>query len=197
MRIVVSGCFAAVLGLLVSGCGSDNKSGASCSSVTACGGDIVGTWQIDHVCLPPPAVSAPSSCPTATISVSGLDGSGTFVFGADGSLQNTLSVTFTETVTFPPSCISEAQCASAMTQLGMTTGVTSATCSYAAGSGCSCVAKLKVDDSSSGSYKVSGSNVTFSSPGSADSPGSYCVVGTKLNVQSTQDGQTATFSASR
>jgi hypothetical protein len=78
----------------------DAGSGA-CHDYTPCGGDVVGSWDIE-VCADPPLLGLRSFCPAATET---LTMTGTADFRADGTMSTTLSVR-TET-DLPASCVAQ------------------------------------------------------------------------------------------
>jgi hypothetical protein len=63
--------------------GSDSESAASCGKVTACGGDIVGTWKVVAACSNgSSAAPSNSTCPGET-DTSSVTASGTATFNSD------------------------------------------------------------------------------------------------------------------
>ena len=199
MRTFSIGFLCLVLGVVVTGCGSDDGGGgsASCNAASACGGNIVGTWHISNVCLPPVDVPPPDTCPSGKISVPNPTATGTITFADDGTMTTAVTTTFKESVSFPVSCYNEAQCTQFAAVAQQQDGVTGATCAFNATSGCSCSLTLSSDDTSSGTYTVSGSNITTSSAGSPDDNGTYCVSGSTLSVRQTDADGTTTIIATK
>ena len=199
MNTFTSSIFSVALGVMLSSCGGRNTgSSAACTPITACGGDIVGTWHIQKTCLPTLTPEVPTNCPTAKLNVTSLVGTGTLTFGADGTTQNVLSGTFSETADFPTSCFDQAQCTQEATALGAGPGVTSASCTFDATSGCSCSLTDTTSNTANGTYSVGGTNVTLVTPGQPDETDSYCVSGSTFSMQSTgADGQITTIVATR
>jgi hypothetical protein len=78
----------------------DAGSGA-CHDYTPCGGDVVGSWDIE-VCADPPLLGLRSFCPAAAET---LTMTGTADFRADGTMSTTLSV-LVET-NLPASCVAQ------------------------------------------------------------------------------------------
>lgn len=144
-----------------------------------------------------PATAPMSSCPNETVHVSSTSTSGTLTFNADMTYTVSLTVSVSEAVTVPLSCLGSGVTATC-DELAMVfnsgifgdAGTSSATCSMS-GSNCDCNVALSVESGASGTYAVSGSTLTTMSSGSTGS-GSYCVQGNTLNVIGTPDGGSMT-----
>lgn len=160
----------------------------ACEAIAPCGGDLVGTWQVQKYCSPTAQPSANSSglCAGSSIEISPAMLTGTITFNADKTMSSAVALTFDESAKFPPSCYTEAQCADFATSLASEANVTDAKCSYAAASGCSCSLHYGGPQTSSGTYEVSGNRVTISN-GNSTKPevDEFCVSGNTASVQST------------
>jgi hypothetical protein len=155
------------------GCGSDSasqsgKSPPSCSSFSACGGDLTGTWNIASGC-PSDAVLKTTSdsleiCAAATTSVVIL-ASGTLSF--DGKGQETQDVTENVAVTslVPASCVNPgSDCAATKAQVSaMFTNATDVVCN-AVSAGCACTYDLDGPAREELSVVTSGSTFTETNP---------------------------------
>ncbi len=80
---------------------------ASCENVTACGGDVTGTWAVAGSCLP---VSGDTditgfglNCPGGPME-GAFEVSGTITFGADGKVTDNTITTGEGVVAMPPAC---------------------------------------------------------------------------------------------
>src|SRR5581483_11063357 len=98
-------------GAVGGGAGGDSTGaggGTSCTNVSACGGSVVGTWNVTSSCLQVSgslAVSmAGAGCPSAPITGS-LTVTGTFTANADGTYSDGTITSGTEQFTLQPSCL--------------------------------------------------------------------------------------------
>jgi hypothetical protein len=199
--------------LVVAACSSGANDAASCGKVPACGGNIVGTWKIVGACAV--GTSSSMSVPgcagsTATSGPASVTG-GTLTFNADSTFTASITEAAHQTLTIPANCLtsgpvtescSELQTSFRSTAMGFDAGEQSlsVTCTAASG-GCTCsVSADAMTLSQSGTYTVSGNDLTFytnevagSSPvgGAAAVPatgGSYCVQGDTLHLISPTNG---------
>ena len=197
------------------GMGGDTGLGggpATCTNVTACGGDVVRTWTVTGSCLAvsgqvdvsafglgcnnQPGVDFPLTQPTVTGS---LEVAGTFTVNGDGTVADNTTTTGTVTFVFSGYCLEGATCASCArlaTVIFPSLGYASATCeedpnsvaSPGCGNGCTCTAT--VDQSGGMGLVTSDASATSTyTPAGSDftvNPGdlqySYCVSGTALTV---------------
>jgi len=79
----------------------DDAGSGACHDYTPCGGDLVGSWDID-ICADPPFMGLRTFCPAATET---LTMTGTADFRADGTMSSTLTVA-TDT-NLPASCVAQ------------------------------------------------------------------------------------------
>ena len=152
------------------GAGGTSTGGAGpdlCANVTACGGDVVGTWDVTGSCLAvsgqvdvsasglncnsQPGVDFPLTQPTVTGS---LQVAGTFTVNADGTVADNTTTTGTVTFVFSGYCregaATCASCARLATVIFPSLGYASATCeedpnsvaSPGCGNGCTCTATV-------------------------------------------------------
>jgi hypothetical protein len=155
--------------------------------VTGCGGDIVGTWQVQSFCESNVTsdTSATSFCPSATVSTSGVTASGTLTFGSDNSYSTALTLSGDLLYTLPNSCLTSygATCAQLSASADLTgTGFTAVTCQQA-GANCNCDFTLApTTDPASGAYVISGTSVTLNSTAGDTSEDAYCATDTELQI---------------
>jgi hypothetical protein len=169
--------------------------GSTCPTVTACGGDLVGDWTIQQTCLTAATKALEAICAGASFTIEKLTATGTSSFKADGSMVSSALISFTETVHFPASCYTEADCTTYAASLSAAPTVTNAHCQYDVGTGCSCSANSTQLSMSSGTYRVQGSNVTITDKASGKmGVDSFCVSGNTLSLyQASADGISTTM----
>ena len=161
-----------------------SNGGSTCAAITPCGGDLVGTWMIQDVCLSATALDTGSAaCSGATFNLTPFSATGSISFKADNTMVSSAVISFHETVNYPPSCYTEAQCTAFVDLLSTQASVSNAHCSYDAGTGCSCSLDSTQPSMSSGTYQIQGSNVTIMTTGS-DKVGvdEFCVSGDTLRL---------------
>ena len=171
-----------------------------CTGITACGGDVVGTWTASSPCLKLSGnldISAagldPAACVNPTISGT-LMVSGTWTANSNGTYTDGTTTTGDVQIELPAGCLKLSgtmvtcdRIAAPLTGVGFE----SANCqSAAAGGGCTCTAKinqkggaglLSPDPQAEGNYKTSGNSLTMA-VGIADANYDYCVSGNQLTL---------------
>jgi len=170
--------------------------GASCSNVTACGGDLTGTWTVKSSCL---KVSGNldlslfgAGCPLGPVT-GDLTVTGTWTVNADGTYSDDTVTSGTEQITLGPSCLvissTKVTCAGAGSLL-TSLGYMSLTCTSAADGGCNCtgtvhqtggIGLVVPSPSTAGSTTRAGNVVTVSGD-SGDAHYDYCVSGNTLTM---------------
>ena len=186
-----------------SGGSSTGGSGQMCTNVTACSGNVAGTWTVNSSCL---TISG-------TLDVSGL-GVGCTTVGASGSLHVTGSVnlkgdgsyadntttTGTEQLTLGKACLTIS--GTTTTCNGITgplsaLGFESVTCTSSSDGGCNCTGTVNqmgglgyvsVNASATGGYTTSGSTLTYD----GSMKYSTCVSGNTLTVTPQSPNTTGT-----
>jgi non-reducing end alpha-L-arabinofuranosidase len=172
-----------------SGAGGGSGGGeASCSDVTPCGGEVVGTWTVTSSCL---TVSGSLDlslfgfgCTSAPVTGS-LQVTGTWTANADGTYSDDTHTSGSEQFTLAPACLTVSStpvtCDGAASFLAVL-GYSSVTCTDAASGGCSCsgtvrqsgsMGAVSISPSASGSYASAGNAVTPA----GGAPYAYCVSG--------------------
>jgi len=172
---------------------SSGGEAGSCSNVSACGGDVVGTWTVVSSCL---SVTGQMDmavigleCTSATVTGS-LQVTGTWTANSNGTYSDHTTTTGVEHLTLPASCLQISGTTTTCDRIGGVltgAGYDSVSCTAAASGGCTCSATVKqtgwmgmvsFDASTSGEYTTSGTEVTLDS----EARYSFCVAGTKLNM---------------
>ncbi len=167
--------------------------GASCSAVTSCGGNVVGTWTATSSCLnvtgqadlSPLGVGCTSAPVTGSLWVTG-----TWSANSDGTYSDNTTTSGNEQLELPASCLNitgtPVTCdgiAEAIPSLGYA----AATCTTAAGGGCACsatvqqtggIAFVSASAPTSGTSMTSGDVITTSD----GTKYSYCVSGTTMTL---------------
>ncbi len=189
------------------GANGDAGVNTSCPAFTACGGNIVGTWHYVSGC----GLFSSSTCASETFMTMTVAGSqATYTFGSGGAFSSTVSGSVNEMLRYALSCISgvtDAGIPQACADLqnlyrdiaaepdagSATVRLTSATCSAGGNQTCDCALVLTYlsPQTTSGSYTVSGNQVTvtITNPapdggvGGSESPVEYCVSGNTLTLR--------------
>ena len=174
----------------VSSGGSTGTGGAgtSCPDVTACGGNLVGTWTVTSSCL---KVSgnldlslAGAGCPSTPVT-GDLQVTGSWTANSDGTYVDNTTTSGTEQFKLAPSCLvissTPVSCSGAAGLL-TSLGYSSLTCPSTADGGCNCIGTIQQTGgiglvspapSTSGNYTPSGTQITVSGD-SGDTHYSYC-----------------------
>jgi Alpha-L-arabinofuranosidase B, catalytic len=174
--------------------GAGGAATASCSNVTPCGGNAVGTWNVTSSCLKVDGSVDISGigvgCKSAKVT-GALTVTGSWTANADGTYTDKTTTSGTETLELPVECLSFSGLTITCDGLnGPMAGVgySEVSCGPAAtGGGCTCAAKVQqtggigvvsVDPQKSGNYKTDANVLT--SDGTTKYP--YCVSGSTLTL---------------
>jgi hypothetical protein len=196
--VLAAGCSSQSIGPMGSG-GAGAASSDECTPIAACGGNLVGTWHVQQGCFPALAPSV-STCSSAVVTLSAVSLSGTLTYNADNTMKSALQGSFTEAAQFPNPCYTQTQCNDFPAAADAEPGVSGATCSYDATTGCACSLMDSLGSTSTGTYQVAGTNVTTTTDGHPSPPeiDNFCVSGNTLTLQSTDsDGMITTITATR
>lgn len=206
-RAIRMGVLAAMSSCFLS-CGGDDDSTSNgndlgdCEAVEACGGNPVGDWTVDEVCVSDPkklfaALVGDQACASSLTDVGDITGSGNYNLRDDMMAVSTLVVAATAEFAFTDACVkaigiansAASECAKIQTELTSdpSSGVKSATCA-ASGSTCNCTIASEVSLAGDGSYTVSGNNISIRN---LTQP--FCVSGNNLELQTTTMGVTSTL----
>jgi non-reducing end alpha-L-arabinofuranosidase len=184
---------------------------ASCSNVSACGGNVVGTWTVTSSCLNVSgnldASSLGLGCKSIPVAGS-LQVTGTWTANSDGTYADNTTTTGNEQLSVPAACLqisgTSTTCDGIIGPL-QATGYASLSCTNAAGGGCTCAGTVQQSDwagivsysaSSNGSYATASNVLTLDSGITVDTAlYSYCVSSGKMTwtPQSTSPTLTGTI----
>jgi hypothetical protein len=158
----------------------------SCSTFTACGGDVKGTWNVSGGCVSSDLFkAAKAQCAGITESAVVFQARGNVTADATTITRNT-EVKFTAKLAIPSDC--KAKVGGACATVGSAlifAGLQTATCTDdAATSGCNCDVGDTITDSSSNVYVTAGNTLTTGSGASARTF-DYCAAGSKLTYLET------------
>jgi len=168
---------------------------ASCSSVTACGGDLAGTWVAAGSCLP---VSGQANmagfglgCTAAPVTGT-LEVSGAWTAKLDGTFTDTTTTSGDSEIQLPPDCLNVSGTVTTCDRLDgalQALGYASVTCADAASGGCTCTGTVQqtggmgfvvLGAPAGGSYTTANNVITTAGRNPRDY--SYCVSGNRLTV---------------
>jgi non-reducing end alpha-L-arabinofuranosidase len=185
--------------------GATNGAGApaaSCSSVTPCGGNVVGSWKVTSSCLKLSGdmdVSLASlGCPTVPVTGS-LTTTGTFVANADGTFSDNTVTTGSATFPLARACLSISSVERTCEQISSifeALGWKSSTCSETNGQ-CNCTVTAQQQGglgaisgvaTTSGKYTTSSNTLT-----TEDLSFPYCAAADKLTVTPQTSALTGTI----
>lgn len=177
-----------------SAAGTSGAAGAPCTTgYQPCGGDVVGTWAIDHSCEPPGQVQSANSCMGETFDFTKVLSQESWTFAADRSLTLTLAASGPATIVVPDRCLqamtppltcADDSIGAADVQHTTFPGgkLTSPSCNDAAGV-CTCtLSVVAAPASSSGTYATAGSTLTVSA-GNSSLSFDYCATETTLKLR--------------
>lgn len=146
----------------------------------ACGGDIVGTWEIQANCgfeqLPNPF----GDCAGSTFAILASDMIGSRTFGADLSVEVDVTISLDLQAEVDAAACYGASCeefAAALLAQGF-----AATCEDSEVSGCSCVLNLLNESTYSGTYAIEGDALTLTLDGRAQDAVPFCVADDRLDL---------------
>ena len=174
--------------------GSSTTSTGSCSNVTACGGNLVGTWTAASSCLNVSGaldLSSLGSCKSAPITGS-LQVTGSWTARADGTSSDNSVTSGSETLTLGPECLmissTPVTCAGAADLL-KNLGYASLVCTTA-GAGCTCSGTIQQTGGLGLLSPAPSTNSNYSSSGSAltvtgdigDAQYQYCASGAQITL---------------
>jgi hypothetical protein len=173
-----------VLAMLAGGIGCGGSSGGSCGTTQPCGGSVVGSWKLASTCVLDDSLFASDAteiCPTAMIHVNSISGVGGVTYGADGTYQDTGSLSIGLQFTVPTSCLAAGEtCSDIDMGFAQDTTITSHSCSMSSAA-CVCTVAMTEPVTDSGTYSTSGTNLTTTPTGGAASTDEYCVAGGTLH----------------
>lgn len=174
---------------LLAGCSgeSEETGGDEQCSAKACGGDVVGTWNVESFCLTftePPVVIDEPECRNLLHDY-GVDAEGTLTFSADGMMTSNLTTTTTLEIVLTDACtqalggtnVTSAMCDSLEAEYQSDPAYSSAGCSFLPGR-CSCnIVSVPTTTSTTNPYSIDGNQLITGADAS-----DYCVEGDRLTL---------------
>jgi hypothetical protein len=174
--------------------GGAGASGALCTTgFEPCGGDVVGSWVIDHHCEPPGQVQSADSCMGETFDFTKVLSDESWAFHPDGALTLTLSAAGPASIVVPDACLARMTPPLACTNDGAGAGFvhhlsfpggmpSTPSCQDASGI-CTCALSIVAAPmSSSATYTTAGATLTVS-VGTSVLAFDYCVAATTLKLR--------------
>lgn len=187
-------------------CGDDDDDDVSqtpiCSPVAPCGGDVVGTWDVQSFCLPPDAAelalgdALPPACDDTFVSAEATPSGVSQVYNSDGTLGRSGTVNLHNQYRFTEACLTalspevpNVAVACENIAAGSFSGITlenpelwALEC-VESGGACECDGTASVDVTGTGTYTVLGSSIS-----AGDGAASYCISGDQLTLQAPEFG---------
>jgi len=173
------------------GCGSSDDSGAgsagpSCDLVSACGGDVTGSWKIVDFCPDTSAVpeAITQICESAKLEYDEPSVSGTVEYKADKSYTQSASASGTGYLVLDQACLKQDSVTLTCKQIQDAINEKAknkVTCS-AAGSGCRCGLRINQSANGTGTFAVAGQNLTLTAASDSKTDAPFCVKGDKAYI---------------
>ncbi len=153
---------------------------SSCPSITACGGDVVGTWDVSGGCFDVNVGPLMTTCPTAMVSTRGRV-RGRFTF--DGTTSSRITEQEADAnVSIPASCLGTlgdcSNIATGFRMLGLET-----VCAVDSSGGCQCAVRNIVAISYAGTYSIMSNQIV-----TGGETWNYCVTGTAMTYEDVTGG---------
>lgn len=151
----------------------------SCPGFTACGGDVVGTWDLNGGCFEIDIESAIATCPGARVTRRIGRGRGRVVFEASSAHRVAESVVEADTF-FPAACTAFYSCA--MLETAMASVWTEARCTSMPSGDCNCTARQLtfIDDVDLYTLSTSTNEIVGSVSGKR---WEYCIAGARFDYR--------------
>jgi hypothetical protein len=168
--------------------------GGICPSTAACGGSLVGTWEITTFCHGGPQESAGVDCKDGTFQFARAvwDLTGTMTIAADNSYSFARTIHVDRLVNDPPGCIALANtilnpkialCDDLVPGLNTEFSLTTTTCAGSIAAGCTCFSPTPMALTETGTIVPTGTTyIATKTGGQPGAPDSYCVKGNVLTV---------------
>ena len=188
--------------LSIFGCGgSDDSSaggsGSSCEQVSACGGDITGSWKITGFCPDTSAVpeAITQICETAKLEYDEPSIAGTIAYKADKTYTQTASASGTGYLVLDQACLKQGTVTLTCKQIEDAINDKSKSkvqCS-AAGSGCRCGLGINQKADDQGTWALAGQSLSVTPMGGSKIDSPVCVKSDKayITVTLSPDNDTA------
>lgn len=151
-----------------------------CPALTACGGDVVGSWEYTSGCVSSDTLfgSARTLCPSLTLTNLTGDSRGSVVFNAT-NVTRAITTNLSGTANIPAACNITGNCMQVQTALG--NAFKTVTCTAAAG-GCTCDFTYQAATTGSVPY-TKGTNQFTTEMGTGNAKTyDYCISGATNNI---------------
>lgn len=154
----------------------------TCPAITACGGNIVGTWDVSAACIEVPIEQALALCPGAMITRREGRARGRVTFGATPMVARRVAQSEATVESFVPQACAQAVGGCMGLQALLQRGAPTATCAAGAMGGCDCraTASFTIDDGDA--YRTEGNEIVSATSGKR---WEYCVEGEGLRYRDT------------
>lgn len=154
----------------------------SCPAISACGGNIVGTWDVSSACIEVPLEQALSLCPGAMITRREGRARGRVTFGASPMVARRVAQSEATVESFVPAACAQAVGGCMGLQSLLQRGAPTATCAAGAMGGCDCraTAAFTIDDGDA--YRTEVNEIVSATSGKR---WEYCVEGESLRYRDT------------
>lgn len=159
--------------------------GTSCPPLVACGGDVVGTWDVTGGCFELPIEGELSRCPGAAVTRREGQARGRVTFDGAFARRVAQSEVLVE-ITVPAICASIVSCATIESTI-RSSGAPDSVCVTEADGSCRCAARQvsAIDDADG--YTIEGNQIVSATLGRR---WDYCIDGTSLRYEDVTPGAT-------
>jgi hypothetical protein len=160
--------------------------GTTCPPLLACGGDVVGTWDVTGACFELPIEDELSRCPGAAITRREGRARGRVTFDGAFARRVAQSEVLVE-ITVPAVCAAVVPCATIESTL-RSGGAPDSACVSEASGACRCAARQVTAIDDADGYRIEGNQIVSATLGRR---WDYCIEGTSLRYQDVTPGATS------
>ncbi len=154
----------------------------TCPALTACGGDVVGTWDVSGACIEVPIESALAACPGAMVTRREGRARGRVVFGAAPMIARRVAQSEATVEMFVPDVCATAVGGCATLQALIQRGAPGATCTATPTGSCNCTASASYTIDDGDGYSVMGNEIVSAT---LNKRWEYCVADNVLRYRDT------------
>jgi len=173
------------------GSGGDESGGdTDCSTFTACGGEVIGTWNIETGCLRD-FNPIEQICPEAVVDLSGVSFTGMYEYRADGNYSVTLIESGMIAFEVPGTCVMD------FVDTCDELDADPTDCSGDIATSCQCVSSIVDTVAETGTFTTSGNTITLVPNGGEAEAGEYCVDGNVMKLRQTDERRQVTVALTR
>jgi hypothetical protein len=167
------------------GSGTGGSGATACGTVEPCGGSPLGTWSLTSECLDAGELNLAAQqqfyCPQAEVASHSQTVSGSATFNTNMSFSLTENIAYSVTVSLPLSCTQGLSCADYGAYLAaLASPGTSIACSGT--SSCTCIQTSTEGGTVSGTYVLSGGDITLTNSTGSSSTAGFCVQGSTIHL---------------